>query len=386
MNLRADKMTIFPTFSIYKCTCGKAFQRERFHKHRQGLPEKEGQFHQRKDFILFCPSCNKCTRNKAEFGDHTDCPYVSLSKPNMDCVLAGKAIPNLAGVIAKAAENKAKASARGEQDPIEAAVRASEIDQAILTITPQPGNAPNAAEGSSSDGSESDFPALNTGRRNQKRVSTLTGSSSDEEREFRPSGCSSPKRSRAAVPRVGLRLQQSCSRAEASHPSQAVAIVSLTDSLKRAEAARLAAVKEVEFLKAKDLNFHRMEAQSKADREEVTKLRREEEEKKKKIASLEEELRKERVAREKVEGELRVARRKLEAAAEKAQQGEAVHLLGHIACKQGRLTHERRWEQLDNDETTACFITSDTACHHLFITSKDPLTSVKMKNVRPPGS
>jgi len=120
MNLLADKMTIFPTFSIYKCTCGKAFQRERFHKHRQGLPEKEGQFHQRKDFVLFCPSCNKCTRNKAEFGDHTNCPYVSLSKPNMDCVLAGKAIPNLAGVIAKAAENKAKASVRGEQDPIEA--------------------------------------------------------------------------------------------------------------------------------------------------------------------------------------------------------------------------------------------------------------------------
>ena len=43
-------------------------------------------------------------------------------------------------------------------------------------------------------------------------------------------------------------------------------------------------MKEIHFLKAKEENFHRMEALSKAVREEVIRIRREEEEKNK-IAS-----------------------------------------------------------------------------------------------------
>ena len=48
----------------------------------------------------------------------------------MQCVLDGKAIPIFAVVIVKT-----KASLKRERDPIEVAVRASEIDQAILAIT-----------------------------------------------------------------------------------------------------------------------------------------------------------------------------------------------------------------------------------------------------------
>ena len=64
----------------------------------------------------------------------------------MQRVLDDETIPNLAVVIAKAGENKTKASLRGEWDPIEAAVRVSEIDQTIPAITPQSANAATATE------------------------------------------------------------------------------------------------------------------------------------------------------------------------------------------------------------------------------------------------
>ena len=198
----------------------------------------------------------------------------------MQCALNGQAIPNLAVAIAKTAENKAKASLRGGRDPTEAAVRASEIDQAILAIAPQSANAAIATEERNNSENESDFPALSADERKRPKVSALTDPSSDDEQDFRPSRCSSPKRSRVAA-RVGVRAQQSSSCAEASHPSQTEAVVSLTDRSKKAEATRLAAVKEIHFRKVREEKFNRMVVQSKVHREQVIKSGMVEEEKKK---------------------------------------------------------------------------------------------------------
>ena len=134
-------MTIFPEFSIQKCVCQRPFQRERFHKHHQGFCNEEQSYHRHTDFALYCPSWDKRASDKEALRDHSRYTYVSLSKAHMKFVLKDEARPNLAVVIAKAAENKAKASLRAQRDPIVAAVSASEMDQAILAITLQSANA-----------------------------------------------------------------------------------------------------------------------------------------------------------------------------------------------------------------------------------------------------
>ena len=136
-------------------------------------------------------------------------------------------------VIAKAGENKAKTNLGGQRDLLEAAVRASKIDQAIRAITPQSADAATAVEGSS--GNESDFPALNASEGKRPIVFTLTDISSDDEQDIRSSGFSSPKRSRVVAARLGVRAQQLFSHAEASNPVQTEAVVSEGYSLPESE-------------------------------------------------------------------------------------------------------------------------------------------------------
>ena len=103
-------MTIFSEIGILNCACGKPLQRERFHKHRKGFSKEEKSYHQRTDFVPYCPSCDKRASDKEAFGGHSRCLYVSLSKADMQYTPDGEIIPNLAAVIAKVAENKANAS------------------------------------------------------------------------------------------------------------------------------------------------------------------------------------------------------------------------------------------------------------------------------------
>ena len=72
---------------------------EHFHKHRLGLSKEEQSYHQRTDFVLYCHSCDKRTSDKEAVGDHSRCPYASLSKAHMQCVLDGGAISNREEVI-----------------------------------------------------------------------------------------------------------------------------------------------------------------------------------------------------------------------------------------------------------------------------------------------
>ena len=133
-----------------------------------------------------------------------------------------------------------------------------QVDSAARTAEPV------ASVAVESNNSESDVATVTINKRNRKRVSSLTDSSSDDGKvDFHPVARSSPKRAKTVA------LQKKVSRAEAMHPSQMEAIVTLTDRARKAEAAWQSANKEVGFYKAKEEMYKKQAEQAKADREEV---------------------------------------------------------------------------------------------------------------------
>ena len=383
-------MTLHHKLLVTLCSCGSPFQKDRWHKHTQGMSAEVKGLHTKEKEVYFCASHKVTVRDREDARAHDSCMYVSLQKPQMHQVLTGKEVSDLASTITKA-KNKARMKAEREARKREEALAVASIANEIgLPAQPQAGpSGLNVSRDEESDSSSVSF------KSKAPRVRRLTDSSFGDNEDDRPLCHSSPKRMRT------VSSQKVESRRVATHPSQTTAVVSITDKLKKAEAARNEAVRQVEMYKAKDEMRKRQEIELRKVKDELASARQAEEEKQKKmkeeldamrekVKEFEREAQEAKAQKVKAEAEKRAlesemaakvleAKRAIRAEYERAK-GKPIRWLGHFACVKGKLTREDHWEGLDLDVSSRCYASGCVSCHHLKIETTDPDIKVLLKN------
>lgn len=380
---------------VTRCLCKVIFQGDNFKKHVANIKPTDVT-HGREQRIVYCVSCNIWGELGENFSAHDKCPYVRLSKKDLEMVMERKEVPNRQGKVAaylsEREEVKVKAQERARRQVKAKAVSArTELEAAIASITPPSQlTLSDSEEEEREDGEveEQAVEAEDEGEPLAKRRGVDLDSTSDS--SITEHNTSTPVKSQppSFEPRT-----------LAVHVSQTHARNQLVDTNNRLRTELAKSKQELALLTARKVDARRMNELARERGEALKRseetLARERRERAEEKTKLEEERREREEEKKKLEAMVADLQRTAKTAMARVKEAEARlanleggrnafgKVLFHLGCVNGRIT--KTFIQDNNpNESIRCFSDSgqNMHCHH--ITVKD-YENIRVQNVRWPS-